>query len=64
MRRWIVGALAAAAVTGLAVPAYANVSVPVKHGKPVTAAQCKSGGGTVTMGKCKGGTYDGDTVSG
>jgi hypothetical protein len=64
MRRWIVCVAAAAGIAGLAAPAFANVSVPVKHGKPVTAAQCKSGGGSVMMGKCKGGSYDGDTVSG
>lgn len=65
MRKWIVcSATAAAGIAGLALPASANVSVPVKHGKSVTAAQCKSGGGTVNMGKCKGGTYDGDSVSG
>ena len=64
MRRLIVVAAAAVGTVGLTVPAYANVSAPAKHGKPVTAAQCKQGGGTVNMGKCKGGTYDGDTVSG
>ena len=64
MRTWIVSLAAVAGIAGLALPAYANMSVPVKHGKPVTAAQCKSGGGTVSMGKCKGGAYDGDPVSG
>ena len=64
MRRWMVVAAAAVGTVALAVPAQANMSVPVKHGKPVTAAQCKGGGGTVIMGKCKGGTYDGDPVSG
>jgi hypothetical protein len=63
MRRWFVVAAMAVGTLGLALPAHANVSAPVKHGKPVTAAQCKSGGGTVEMGKCKGGTYDGDPVS-
>jgi hypothetical protein len=64
MRRWIVATGAVLGVAGLALPAYANVAVPAKHGKPVTSADCKKGGGTVMMGKCKGGTYDGDTVSG
>jgi hypothetical protein len=64
MRRGIVCIAAAVGIAGLAAPTFANVTMPVKHGKPVTASQCKMGGGTVTMGKCKGGTYDGDTVSG
>ena len=64
MRRWMVVTAAAVGTVGLPVPASANVSAPVKHGKPVTATQCKSGGGTVNMGKCKGGTYDGDPVAG
>ena len=64
MRRLVVVTAAAMGAAGLALPASANVSVPIKHGKPVTAAQCKSGGGSVSMGKCKGGTYDGDPVSG
>ncbi len=64
MRRLIVVTAVAMGAAGLALPASANVSVPTKHGKPVTAAQCKSGGGSVSMGKCKGGTYDGDPVSG
>jgi hypothetical protein len=60
----VVVATMVTAVLGLALPASARVPAPMKHGKPVTAAQCKQGGGTVSMGKCKGGTYDGDTVSG
>jgi len=64
MRRWIVWIAAAAGIVGLSAPAVASVSVPVKHGKPVTADDCKKGGGTVAMGKCKGGTYDGDQVYG
>ena len=63
MRRWIVWVAAAAGIAGLSAPAFANVSVPIKHGKSVTADECKKGGGTVTMGKCQGGTYDGDSVS-
>jgi hypothetical protein len=43
----------------------------MKHGKPVTEKECMDGGGKVqTVGgytsykECKGGKYDGDSVSG
>jgi hypothetical protein len=62
--RGVIFATTITAVMGLTLPSYAQVPSPMKHGKPVTAAQCKQGGGTVSMGKCKGGTYDGDTVYG
>lgn len=63
-RRAVVVATTVTAVLGLALPASAGVPTPMKHGKPVTADQCKKGGGTVVMAKCKGGTNDGDPVSG
>ena len=63
-RQGIVLAVTAAAVVGLALPGYAQVPTPMKHGKPVTAEHCKMAGGTVEKGKCKGGADDGDTVSG
>ncbi len=62
IKRGLIAATAAAAILGLASPAYAQA--PTKKKSPVTAAQCKQGGGTVSMNKCSGGTYDGAQVQG
>lgn len=60
MRRWVMVAAMAVGAFGLAVPAQATVPTT----KSVTAAQCKSGGGNAYAGKCRGGTWNGQTIRG
>jgi hypothetical protein len=59
MRRVVLAV--AVATFGLAVPAQALVPPGVRT---VTADQCKRGGGFVYGGKCRGGTWSGQTVRG
>ena len=61
MMRWVLVTTVAVATLGFVPPAQAKAPAGVRS---VTADQCKKGGGFVYGGKCRAGTWNGQTVRG